>query len=150
MPEALGKDHFALGKKHSAKLDGGRPLTAGLPSAVDGRHTAKTPNLPCGVWEAHGKVSIFAVCQCKNTRRIRDTLPCANAKTLGEVTCFHFFVCFLAYMSPPIQTSNISEYIHHRQLIYHTNGTFNINRVHVTRIEFMSHKSNIKRSPNKV
>ena len=80
----------ALGKNHSAKLQSAKPalpsvfyrtlgkglaecpkrtrqkkgnVTAGLPSAVDGRHTAKTPNLPCGVWEAHDKVSIFAVCE---------------------------------------------------------------------------------------
>ena len=71
----------------------------------------------CRWRKAHGKVSIFAVCQCKNTWRIRDTLPCANAKTLGEVTCFHFFVCFLAAVSNWIpQTSktpvNQVGYIH--------------------------------------
>ena len=35
---------------HSAKKrkrDGGRPLMAGLPSAVDGRHTTKSQSLPC-------------------------------------------------------------------------------------------------------
>ena len=88
-------------------------------------------------------------------------LPSVNVKTLGEVWRLcrvpmqkHStklpVIFFRAYMSPPIQTSNISEYIHHRQLIYDTYGTFNTNRSHITRIEFMSHKSNIKRSPNKV